>query len=76
MQTKVIALALLLIASSLAGCTSGDPQTVEHDSRIAELEASQQELTIAPSGTGTNKLRFNSLYFADRIRKYAGDSGP
>ncbi len=47
MQTKVIALALLLIASSLAGCTSGDPQTVEHDSRIAELEASQQELTIA-----------------------------
>ena len=47
MQIKVIALALLLIASSLAGCTSGDPQTVEHDSRIAELEASQQELTIA-----------------------------
>ena len=47
MQTKVTALALLLIASSLAGCTSGDSQTVEHDSRIAELEASQQELTIA-----------------------------
>ena len=47
MQTKVTALALLLIASSLAGCTSGDSQTFDHDSRIAELEASQQELTIA-----------------------------
>ena len=48
MQTRVATLALLLIASSLAGCTtSNDAQTVEHDSRIAELEASQQELTIA-----------------------------
>ena len=47
MQTKVTALALLLIASSLAGCTSGDSQTFDHDSRIAELEASQQESTIA-----------------------------
>ena len=48
MQTRVAALALLLIASSLAGCTtSNDAQTVDHDSRIAELEASQQELTIA-----------------------------
>ncbi len=48
MQTRVATLALLLIASSLAGCTtSNDAQTVDHDSRIAELEASQQELTIA-----------------------------
>ena len=48
MQTRVATLALLLIASSLAGCTtSNDAQTVNHDSRIAELEASQQELTIA-----------------------------
>ena len=48
MQTRVATLALLLIASSLAGCTtSNDSQTVDHDSRIAELEASQQELTIA-----------------------------
>ena len=54
MQTRVAALALLLIASSLAGCissnnalASNDTQTTDHDSRIAELEASQQELTIA-----------------------------
>ena len=48
MQTRVATLALLLIVSSLAGCTtSNDAQTVDHDSRIAELEASQQELTIA-----------------------------
>ena len=48
MQTRVATLALLLIASSLAGCTtSNDAQTVDHDSRIAELEASQQELIIA-----------------------------
>ena len=48
MQTRVATLALLLIASSLAGCTtSNDAQTADHDSRIAELEASQQELTIA-----------------------------
>lgn len=48
MKTRVATLALLLIASSLAGCTtSNDAQTVDHDSRIAELEASQQELTIA-----------------------------
>ena len=48
MQTRVAALALLLIASSLAGCTtSNDAQTIDHDSRIAELEASQQELPIA-----------------------------
>ena len=48
MQTRVATLALLLIASSLAGCTtSNDAQTVDHDSRIADLEASQQELTIA-----------------------------
>ena len=48
MQTRVATLALLLIASSLAGCTtSNDAQTVDHDSRIAELETSQQELIIA-----------------------------
>ena len=48
MRTIVATLALLLIASSLAGCTtSNDAQTVDHDSRIAELEASQQELIIA-----------------------------
>lgn len=48
MRTRVATLALLLIASSLAGCTtSNDAQTVDHDSRIAELEASQQELIIA-----------------------------
>ncbi|MEK9738322.1 MAG: pentapeptide repeat-containing protein [Euryarchaeota archaeon] len=48
MQTRVATLALLLIASSLAGCTtSNDAQTVDHDSRIAELEASQQDLIIA-----------------------------
>ena len=48
MQTRVASLALLLIASSLAGCTtSNDAQTIDHDSRIAELEASQQELPIA-----------------------------
>ena len=48
MKTRVATLALLLIASSLAGCTtSNDAQTVDHDSRIAELEASQQELIIA-----------------------------
>ena len=48
MKTRVATLALLLIASSLAGCTtSNDAQTADHDSRIAELEASQQELIIA-----------------------------
>ena len=47
MQTKAATLALLIIASSLAGCTtSNDAQTINHDSRITELEASQLELTL------------------------------
>ena len=47
MQTKAATLALLIIASSLAGCTtSNDAQTTNHDSRITELEASQLELTL------------------------------
>ena len=47
MQTKAATLALLIIASSLAGCTtSNDAQTTNHDSRITELETSQLELTL------------------------------
>ena len=47
MHTKAIALTLLIIASSLAGCTtSEDIETIDQDNRITELENKQLELGI------------------------------
>ena len=48
MHTKAIALTLLIIASSLAGCTtSDDVETIDQDSRITELENKQLELVLS-----------------------------
>ena len=45
MHTKAIALTLLIIASSLAGCTTSDDiETIDQDNRITELENKQLEL--------------------------------
>ena len=48
MQTKVIVVSLLIISLSLAGCTTPNEEfeTSESNSRINELESSQQELVI------------------------------
>ena len=48
MQTKVLTVALLIISMSLAGCTTPneETETSESNSRIVELETSQQELVI------------------------------
>ena len=48
MQTKVIVVSLLIISLSLAGCTTPNEEfdTSESNSRIIELESSQQELVI------------------------------
>ena len=48
MHTKAIALTLLIIASSLAGCTtSEDIETIDQDNRITELENKQLELVLS-----------------------------
>ena len=48
MKNLVVTFVLLFLASSLAGCVTAEPdENTDQDSRIAELEASQQELTIA-----------------------------
>ena len=48
MQTKAIALILLIIASSFAGCaTSDDIETIDQDNRITELEYKQLELVLS-----------------------------
>ena len=48
MHTKVIALTLLIIASSLAGCTTSDDiETIDQDNRITELENKQLELVLS-----------------------------
>ena len=48
MQSKVVAVFLLIISLSLAGCTTPTEEfeTSESNSRIIELESSQQELVI------------------------------
>ena len=48
MHTKAIALTLLIIASSLAGCTTSDDiETIDQDNRITELENKQLELVLS-----------------------------
>ena len=48
MHTKAIALILLIIASSLAGCTTSDDiETIDQDNRITELENKQLELVLS-----------------------------
>ncbi len=48
MHTKAIALTLLIIASSLAGCTTSDDiETINQDNRITELENKQLELVLS-----------------------------
>ena len=48
MKNLVVTFVLLFLASSLAGCVTAEPdENTDQDSRIAELESSQQELTIA-----------------------------
>ena len=48
MHTKAIALTLLIIASSLAGCTTSDDiETIDQDDRITELENKQLELVLS-----------------------------
>ena len=48
MHTKAIALILLIIASSLAGCTTSDDiETIDKDNRITELENKQLELVLS-----------------------------
>ena len=50
MHTKAIALTLLIIASSLAGCTTSDDiETIDQDNRITELENKQLELVLSLS---------------------------
>lgn len=47
MRSRAATLALLMIASILAGCTtSGEIENDEEDSRITDLEVSQQELAV------------------------------
>jgi len=48
MQTRVLTVTLLIISMSLAGCTTPneETETSESNSRIIELETSQQELVI------------------------------
>ena len=48
MHTKAIALTLLIIASSLAGCTTSDDiETIDQDNRITELENKHLELVLS-----------------------------
>ena len=48
MHTKAIALTLLIIASSLAGCTTSDDiETIDQDNSITELENKQLELVLS-----------------------------
>ena len=48
MHTKAIALILLIISSSLAGCTTSDDiETIDQDNRITELENKQLELVLS-----------------------------
>ena len=48
MHTKAIALTLLIIVSSLAGCTTSDDiETIDQDNRITELENKQLELALS-----------------------------
>ena len=48
MHTKAVALTLLIIASSLAGCTTSDDiETIDQDNRITELENKQLELVLS-----------------------------
>ena len=48
MHTKAIALTLLIITSTLAGCTtSEDIETIDQDNRITELENKQLELVLS-----------------------------
>ena len=48
MHTKAIALTLLIVASSLAGCTTSDDiETIDQDNRITELENKQLELVLS-----------------------------
>ena len=48
MHTKAIALTLLIIASSLAGCTTSDDiETINQDNRITELENKQLDLVLS-----------------------------
>ena len=65
MHTKAIALTLLIIASSLAGCTtSEDIETIDHDNRITELENKQLELVLSlaeQEQTNSNLLASISL---------------
>ena len=65
MHTKAIALTLLIIASSLAGCTtSEDIETIDQDNRITELENKQLELVLSlaeQEQTNSNLLASISL---------------
>ena len=48
MHSKAIALTLLIIVSSLAGCTTSDDiETIDQDNRITELENKQLELALS-----------------------------
>ena len=46
MRTRAATLALLMIASILAGCTTSGEIENDEDTRISDLEASQQELAL------------------------------
>ena len=50
MKNKEVALVILMIASTLAGCTTSDEiETNNQDTRISDLESSQLDLALAIS---------------------------